>query len=721
MLATSTRTTLLGFALAMLAGWLPSTQGEEKTTVTTNTQTVLASNAYTKIPQISVTRQTYMDFLEDARLLAIVEHPDQGIDGVKNFMPVLAKYVQTGDEKWGKPILVMLQSFHAGLKKAVEQEGWTWKFIEEPAFLPLYRKYLVAGGLMTEDSPLFKEIWLYYCRNLHVWSTKPIEWRGGCHRSLPEALAKGLAAKWYPDIPEARHWARFAELGFGDFWQYKEVLQNDSHYFRHTLLMLLCCGKEYAGERLFQDPEMRRIWDRLMEPVTPDGAVTPYGVSDGWNTSSAFRVFALEKLASETGRGEYRYVAQKLMNQISFLNHSTGHRYVGDEGGKGQDIALASLVANDKIEPKAPSSESFWSKRYETVRIWPRDKAVAGKYYKDLDPAPDRAQICCGWAKTGKLCPDKLVLRSGWTPGDFFALVELYPAGAPLNPGAILGMTRYGASFTGILSAKAKARENRLVIIDVDGTTRPRYSPDPNLIDEEWTLGKMLDVSGEVTYFQETPAATYAKLRVKNQDGLPVVYEREFVFAKNRFLATREIVTFEEGFHARAYPIWNTQAVRPETGATWANVYMDHLTADNGQLDLPRFPGDLLVWFAPRADGRFEVVDRIKDDPFSTPGGKSGNNPHIESAPKQVRYLWDGTTKPGQKLVFTQVYYPHQQAVDGSGIKVLRDDPQASVLRLELEPGRVEWVLFNPEQIVIERDGAKTSKSYEYRRGEKFP
>lgn len=687
--------------------------------MTANTQTVLTADAYARIPQTPVTRQTYMDFLEKSHLLAIVDRPDQGIDGVKNFMPVLAKYVQTGDEKWGKPILVMLQSFLDGLKKTVANEGWTWKFIEEPAFLPLYRKYLVTGGLMTEDSPLFKEIWLYYCRNLHVWSTKPVEWRGGCHRSIPEALAKGLAAKWYPDIPEAQHWARFAELGFGDFWQDKELLQNDSHYFRHSLLMMLCCGKEYAGERLFQDPEMRRIWDRLMEPVTPDGAVTAYGVSEGWNTSAFFRVFALEQLAAETGRGEYRYVAQKLMNQISFLNQSTGWRYLSDEGAKGQDIALAWLFANDTIEPKRPSDQSFWSKRYEIVRIPPSNKAVAGKYYKDIDPNPDRGQICCGWVKTGKLCPDKLVLRSGWKPGDFFALVELYPSGAPLNPGGILGMTRYGASFTSILSAKAKARENRLVILDVDGTAKPRYSPDPMLIDEQWHQGTMPDVSGEVAYFEETPDATYAKLRVRNQDGLPVVYEREFVFAKNRFLATREIVTFEERFHARAYPIWNTQAVRPERGGTWANVYMDQLTTDNGQLKLPRFPGDLLVWFAPQAGCRFEVIDRAKDDPFSTPDPKAGNNPHIEVAPKQVRYLWDGTPEPGRKLVFTQVYHPHQEPVNAAGIHALRDDPQASVLRLELEPGRVEWVVFNPEKIEIEMDRIRTRKPYEYRRATK--
>ena len=51
---------------------------------------------------------------------------------------------------------------------------------------------------MKPDADWFREMWLYYCRNLHVWDTEPIEWRGGCHRSMPEAYAKGRTAAWYP-------------------------------------------------------------------------------------------------------------------------------------------------------------------------------------------------------------------------------------------------------------------------------------------------------------------------------------------------------------------------------------------------------------------------------------------------------------------------------------------------------------------------------------------
>ncbi|MCF7765534.1 MAG: hypothetical protein K9N62_17835 [Verrucomicrobia bacterium] len=226
----------------------------------------------------------------------------------------------------------------------------------------------------------------------------------------------------------------------------------------------------------------------------------------------------------------------------------------------------------------------------------------------------------------------------------------------------------------------------------------------------------MPDIRSEVTYFKETPEATYARLRVQNMDGLPVVYEREFIFAKNRFLATREIVTFEESFDARVAPSWNTHNIGPQIGGHWANTFIHRPVAENGTRSMNCPPVDLLVWFAPRQDCELQVIDRLQEDP------------RAEACPNQVRYAWNGKPAVGDKLVFTQVYYPHwpyrsrsvsnnpnpdlkatyaselQATAHASGIRILRDTPEASVLRLELNPGRVEWVVFNPhgESIAFE-------------------
>ena len=133
---------------------------------------------------------------------------------------------------------------------------------------------------------------------------------------------------------------------------------------------------------------------------------------------------------------------------------------------------------------------------------------------------------------------------------------------------------------------------------------------------------------------------------------------------------------------------------------------------------------DLLVWFAPRADCRLQVVDRLSEDARAL------------ACPAQVRYVWEGTPKAGETLVFTQVYYPHapykpainsnhagaravyadelRATAGASGIQVVRDDPEASVLRLELEPGKVEWVVFNPRQVSVDVAGRQTKSACEY-------
>lgn len=679
------------------------------------------------IPQDPVTRETYLRWLEEMDVFKVADTPRAGLWGPQRFMPVLVKYVQTGERHWGEAIITMLKDWHRATMEEVATKGWTEQFIEEPCFIPLYRKQLIAGGLMKEDDAWFRDLWLDYCRHVHVWGTKPIEWRGGCHRSVPEALAKGLAAKWYPNIPEAAHWKRYAELGFGDFWKHKEVQQNDTGYFPGPIFMLLTCGDQYLGDdRAVTDPGMQRLWKRLAVEVTPDGAVNPYGPNGGWNSTAGFRLFALELVAAKTRNGEYRYAAHKVMNYLRYQAKAIQGDAFLREREVGQHVALAWLFADDSVKPVMPSPGSLWNLRMEAARVPHTDKAVTERLFGNADPDPNKGHLCCSWWLTGKDYPDKLVLRSGWNPGDFFALVELHPTSVPYNAGGIMGLNRFGAAFTQIITSKGDSVENRLMVVDVDRTTKRRYHPDPLRMDENWRQGTMPDIQSEVTFFEDRPDATFARVRVNHLDGLPAVYEREFVFVKNRFLATRETVTFEESFKARVAPLWNTRNIGPQVGSHWANTFMGRLVGSNGQVEMECPPVDLLVWFAPRPDCRLQVVDRIEEDPRAIACGA------------QVRYVWEGTPKAGEKLVFTQVYYPHapyrpaihsnaagakahyadelQATAGASGIQVVRDDPEASLLRLEMSPGKVEWVLFNPGAVNVEVAGMPTRKPYEYAR-----
>ena len=142
-------------------------------------------------------------------------------------------------------------------------------------------------------------------------------------------------------------------------------------------------------------------------------------------------------------------------------------------------------------------------------------------------------------------------------------------------------------------------------------------------------------------------------------------------------------------------------------------------------------PVDLLVWFAPRKDCRLQVVDRFISDP------------RARDCPTQLRYMWEGMTQIGQKLEFTQVYYPHPpyrphassnnpnpglkpvyaddiQASAGAGaITVLQDDVEVGVLRFEFEPGQTEYVVFNPKRKRLNIDSIEIQQAYTYQKAER--
>ncbi|MDP6596750.1 MAG: hypothetical protein QGI86_12880 [Candidatus Poribacteria bacterium] len=218
-------------------------------------------------------------------------------------------------------------------------------------------------------------------------------------------------------------------------------------------------------------------------------------------------------------------------------------------------MALAWLFAQDSIAPVPPEPNSLWNNRNLALRLPHTNKSITDRLLGNASPHPQRGHICCSWVISNQVWPNKLILRSGWEAGDLFTLIELHPTSFPANPGGIMGINRYGAPFTQIVPSKGSSEENRLLIEDLDNTASRRYHSDSLRINEDWKMGKMPDIRSEVSYFEETKEATYARIRVENVDGLPVIYEREFVFVKNRFLVTREIVEFEEEFQAMVSPL----------------------------------------------------------------------------------------------------------------------------------------------------------------------
>jgi len=159
--------------------------------------------------------------------------------------------------------------------------------------------------------------------------------------------------------------------------------------------------------------------------------------------------------------------AHKPFNYLRYQSHEPSQNTYRLSAGSSWLIALAYLWADDAVNPIQPKSGSLWNKRGEATRIPHMHKRLTERLMGNADPRENFGHICCSWFMTDQDWPDKLVLRSGWNPGDFSALVELHPTSFPANPGGIKGLNRWGAPFTQIVTSKGASVENRALIQDL--------------------------------------------------------------------------------------------------------------------------------------------------------------------------------------------------------------------------------------------------------------
>lgn len=662
-----------------------------------------------RIPTGPVTRDTYMGWAERRGLdhLLTDDPTRRGPYILGSWLPALVKLVQTDNPAWGEACVRALLAYDQWVRAEVKQKGWHHNFIDEPRLLLLFGTILSERGFLDRNEPWFRELVLFHTRHLHVWGTEATFWRGPMYRAQSEGNAKALAVKWYPDIPEAAEWQVYAQKALNDWWPHRDIMPDDTGYLFGNLHIQFLGAYLLEWNEFFTDPQMRRVWDRLVHEVGPDGAIIPYGPHGGWNSTAPSRIWMLELLASKTGEGRYRYVAHKLMNYLLYQEeHYVQHHQLQLTG----PMALAWLFADDSIQPVAPAAGSQLLERRRIIR--PRHREASEKYLGPLDPDPGRAQICCNMVFSGEVVPSKLTLRSGWGPGDFFVLVDLF---ANHQAPGILGMTRWASCLGQGMNSKGANDEGRLFIEDLGGTAPVRANAGGEL---QETYLEQVEVKG----LQELVKATFAQVAVQPYRGFPVVYHREFAFIKNRFLVARDIMEFEEGFLARVASTIKTQNVGPQVGTHWANTYFDEIHTASFPQPINNPPWDLLVWFAPQPGRKLQIVDLTSFDP------------RAYDAPAQLRYTWEGLAQRGDRLLFTQVYYPHVPNLElptsnvpgavrpqdlagtagADGIHVLRDDTEATVLRFAFDADREEWVVFNPEGGAIAEGSLETDARFVY-------
>ena len=97
-------------------------------------QADLKNSAFYPIPNETITRNTYLQILEGLDLNALAANPNRGEGGLGAFMPVLAKYVESGEERWADACVEMLKHYQTALIKRVGKDKWIWDFECIPFF-----------------------------------------------------------------------------------------------------------------------------------------------------------------------------------------------------------------------------------------------------------------------------------------------------------------------------------------------------------------------------------------------------------------------------------------------------------------------------------------------------------------------------------------------------------------------------------------------------------
>ena len=658
-------------------------------------------------PRAPVTRETYLKTLKGWRY-HITNRPlyesfcdaqQAGVYAPRHAFPGAVLFKATGERRLGEKVKWQIKTFYEALKKQVGKTGQNHWYMHYPTPLEIQHRILKEGGILTpEDEKWWRDMVLLQNRTIHVWGTAPTYWRGPMHRSQGEGVMKRMAALKYPDAPETREWTEYADTVWLDWWKFRDNPINDTGYFFGMMFPVVLGAHLMDRTEVFTDPGMKPLWERLLHSVSPDGAVIPYGAHGGWNSGADNLLWMFELAARHTRDGRFRWVAHRLFNYIQYQSERLQSHHMSTHFTK-LGIALAWLYADGSVRPVEPEARSMVTWRKETLRV--RGKEGAKHYHDNLDPRDDRAQICCGLIVTDQVMPHKLIFRSGWEPGDLFMFVDLFPRHDPVNPGGILGITHQGSALTMTLSSKSVTDWNNMLMVeDLSGTAAVRSNKNPHTIDA-------FAMSVKIPVFTDRKLATHAVTQTTDYIGFPIINEREFFFVKNRFVLVRDRALFEEGFLVRLGPLWYTENVGPQIGPHWANAFLDAPQAHG--IALRNAPWDLLVCHSPKP-GRELVVRprRGKGNYFDLTG----------AAESTIQYRWQGATTPGQTVQFSQVLLPHapsrKPAQVAEGIQFLKDDEQATVVKIVGADGRVEWVVLNGEGAALEFEGLKTDARQAY-------
>jgi hypothetical protein len=285
--------------------------------------------------------------------------------------------------------------------------------------------------------------------------------------------------------------------------------------------------------------------------------------------------------------------------------------------------------------------------------------------------------------------PDKLILRSGYDPGDLHAVVNLTSGPlihGHLEAGALVSLAHDGS------------------VILVDSTKEDRREKDHNSLQTKRYWGGAHSEQVEplvMSRFVDHRAATVAWLDWSDPYGWNVDHHRRYFFVKNRFLLVRSRSAFNQAISAATGTVWHAYDIHADHGTNWFSLYNREPVGLNGWLFKNEEQYALLY-----------LIHRNGTEIDEWKLSLLGNPP---SAPFIVSQRWSGDAIAGDVRWFDSLLVPHGGDASPSdvagGIEVVYDDGIAIALKVAV--GDETWTLVdNPEDTTVNVGGVATDARY---------
>jgi hypothetical protein len=265
-----------------------------------------------------------------------------------------------------------------------------WKrvcFFSLYPILDTYRILATGGQLDAESQRRFRLFAREACFQLE---------RGVSNQSIARAAGLALAARLFAELPEAPAWRKTAEATWDEWLRLGDTTENAACYNGISLVFLFLLGDALGKAGQFDDPAVRRMFERFRDQASPLGVVPEYGDSGDadWGMFHCWGdwVAAFERAARVYQDPTYRWPAVRMFHAA--VRHRPGPPGAAIDA---MSSAYALCLAHE----------------WRDARLAPR-------------PCTASAAVAYRAELGSRRVPDKLLLAPSRQPGVPFVMAELF-------------------------------------------------------------------------------------------------------------------------------------------------------------------------------------------------------------------------------------------------------------------------------------------------------